>query len=194
MEKKLQSRDFGAVFTLLFPFIYIVLGALLLFVPDINTKVLAELLGALLLIAGAALIIRYFLRRSYLDMKAYGFSVGTLAAILGICTILKGDEVAGSLSLFLNICIMLTAIIKLQNAIQLKFMKSRAWIPVLCISLVFLLCTVLIIINPFSDSVRNTFTYIVLLCDGIAGFANSILLRTVSRKRNRALETGVIEV
>ncbi len=162
--------------------------------PEINNKVLAERLGAFLIIAGAALIIRYFLSRSYLDMRAYGFSIGTLAIVLGICVILKADDVANSLSVFLNICIMLTAIVKLQNAIQLKFLKSKLWIPVLCVSLAFLVCTVLIVLNPFSDSVRDTFTYIVLLCDGVAGFANAILLRTVTHKMEKSGMTDLQQV
>lgn len=182
------------LFALLFPVVYVILGVLLLFVPDINTKVLAELLGALLIIAGAALIIRYFIARSYLDMRAYGFSIGTLGIVLGICAILKAEDVASSLSVFLTICIMLTAIVKLQNAIQLKFLKSKLWIPVLCVSLVFLICTVLIVLNPFSDSVRNTFIYIVLLCDGVAGFANAILLRAVMKKAEKGGSTDLQQV
>lgn len=194
MEKKSLSNHNSVLFTLLFPVIYVLLGALLLFVPDINTKVLAELLGALLIVAGAALIIRYFLARSYLDMRAYGFSLGTLAIVLGVCAILKAQDVANSLSVFLNICIMLTAIVKLQNAIQLKFMKSKLWIPVLCVSLAFLICTVLIVLDPFSDSVRDTFTYIVLLCDGVASFANALVLRTVTHKMEKNGATDLTQV
>lgn len=195
MEKKSFANRNSTLFTLLFPIVYVLLGALLLFVPDINTKVLAELLGALLIVAGAALIIHYFLSRSYLDMRAYGFSIGMLAIVLGVCAILKAQDVANSLSVCLNICIMLTAIVKLQNAIQLKFLKSIFWIPVLCVSIAFLVCTVLIALNPFPDGVRDTFTYIVLLCDGVASFANALLLRTVTnRMEKRVMESALEKV
>lgn len=186
MEKRSWVKDGGAVFTLLLPIVYVVLGALLLFVPDINTKVFAELLGALLMIGGAGLIIHYFLTRSYLDMRAYGFSIGMLAVLLGICTIIRGETIAQSLSAFLNLCIMLTAIVKLQNAIQMKFLKSRLWIVMLCVSMAFLICTLIIAIDPFEQaSTRDTFTYVVLLCDGIASFVNCILLRVVARRFSR---------
>ena len=62
MNKKL-SMDLSAVFTFLFPVIYIVLGLLLLVVDEINTKVFAYLLGMAAMVLGAALIIQYFLRR-----------------------------------------------------------------------------------------------------------------------------------
>lgn len=193
MRKSLLSEQLGTVFTLLLPIIYIVLGALLLFVPDLNTKVFAELLGALLVIIGAALIIHYFLSRAYMDTNAYGFSIGALAIILGICVLVKSTDVANSLSVFLNVCIMLTAIIKLQNAIQLLFLRNKFWIPVLCVSVAFLVCTVLIAINPFTDDVRDTFTYVVLLCDGVASFANAVLLRIVMRRHFRSSRMDLVE-
>lgn len=195
MEKKSFMRDASAVFTFLLPIVYIVLGTILLFVQDINTKVLAELLGVLLLIVGAALVIHYFLTRSYLDMHSYGFSFGALAIVVGVCVIIRASAVAESLSVFLNLCIMMTAIIKLQNAIQLKFLKSRAWIPVLCVALAFLICTVLIVIDPFAKSTtRDMFTYIVLVCDGVATFANMIVLRIIMRRFHTGTSRDITRV
>lgn len=192
MRREPISRQLKTVFTFLLPIIYIVLAVLLLFIKGINTEIFAELLGAILLIMGAGMIIQYFLSHSYMDMNAYGFSIGALAIILGVCILIKSEAVANSLSVFLNICIMLTAIIKLQSAIQMKFLKSVMWIPVLCISLAFLTCTILIMAYPFEDAVRDKFTYIVLLCDGVISFANTILLRIVMRRyrdsENRDLE------
>ena len=193
MRRRPLSGQLRTVFTLLLPIIYIVLGVLLLFIKGINTEIFAELLGALLIVIGAGLIIYYFLSHAYLDMSAYGFSIGVLAVILGVCILIKSEAVGNSLSVFLNICIMLTAIIKLQNAIQLKFMKSVMWIPVLCVSLAFLTCTILITAYPFEDAVRDKFTYIVLLCDGVVSFANAILLRIVMSKKARTPQTDIVE-
>lgn len=186
MRKSLFGSQLGTVFTLLLPIIYIVIAVLLLF-SGIDTAIFAKLLGGLAIILGAAMIIQYFLTHAYLDTAAYGFSIGALAIVLGVCILIKSGDVAKSLSFLLNICIMLTAIVKLQNAIQLKFQRSVWWIPVLCVSLAFLVCTVLITVDPFTGddgdtSVRDLFTYIVLLCDGVVSFANALLLRIVMRR------------
>lgn len=195
MERRKDSKDFSLIFTLLFPVVYVVLGALLLFVEGISTQVFANLLGAVSIVAGAALIIQYFIRRSYLDMSSYNFSIGTFAVVIGLCIIIQSEAIADSLSVLLNLCIMLTAIIKVQNAIQLKFIKNIMWIPVLCISVAFLICTILIAINPFDDpDVRDTFTYIVLICDGVASFANSIMLRIIFRMKEKEGATDVTPV
>ena len=192
MEKTKFSKDLGMIFTLLLPVIYVVLGVLLLFVDGISTKVFANLFGAVAVVFGAAMIIHYFMRRGYLDMRAYGFSIGVFAVVIGICIMIKAQDIANSLSVLLNLCIMLTAIIKAQNAIQLKFAGSILWIPVLCISCAFLICTVLIAINPFKElSTRDTFTYVVLICDGVASFANSILVRIVFHKKAKESVTDI---
>lgn len=195
MRRRPMSGQLQTVFTLLLPIVYIVLGILLIFLRDkIKTETFALLLGAMMMIMGAALVIHYFLSRAYMDLNAYGFSIGTLAVVLGVCILIKSEEVGNILSVLLNICIMLTAIIKLQNAIQLKFMRSVMWIPVLCISLAFLACTVVITVNPFSETgVRDTFTYIVLLCDGVVSFANAILLRIVMRRPPQPPQTDLIQ-
>ena len=185
MRKGFFGSQLSTVFTLLLPIIYVVIAVLLLF-TGIDTVIFAKLLGGLAIIFGAAMMIQYFLTHAYFDAAAYGFSIGALAVVLGVCILIKNGDVAKSLSVLLNICIMLTAIIKLQNAIQLKFQRSVWWIPVLCVSLAFLVCTVLITVDPFTGddgntSVRDTFTYIVLLCDGVVSFANALLLRFVMR-------------
>ena len=186
-KKNPPSKEFGEIFMLFLPITYIVLGALLLFVPQMNTVVMAQMLGALMVLVGAAIVIRYFVRKSYLEPGSYGFSVGAFAVVLGIVCIIRSDAVGESLTVFLDLCIMLTAIIKLQNAIQLFFMKSKFWIPVLVVSLLFIGCTVVIAINPFADeTVQATFTHIVLLCDGIVSFANTILLRILGRKKAKS--------
>lgn len=192
MRRGMFFGQLGTIFNLLLPIIYIVLGILLLFIDGIEPKTFANLLGALMMVAGAALVIHYFLSHAYMDMGAYGFSIGMLAIILGICILIKSEEVGASLSVLLTICIMLTAIIKLQNAIQLKFLKNVMWIPVLCVSLAFLACTILITVNPFENNVRDTFTYIVLLCDGVVSFANAILLRIVMRRHVRSSQTDIV--
>ena len=178
-----NPKDRSELFMLFLPIFYIVIGALLLFVPQINTVVLAELLGALLVLVGAVFVIRYFLRQSYLDPKAFGFAFGAFAVVLGICMIIKADIVGDSITVFLDICIMLTAIVKLQNAIQLFAMKSKFWLPMLVISIIFIICTVLIMIDPFPEGVQAPFTHIVLICDGVVSFASTILLRVLHKKR-----------
>lgn len=192
MRKPRFEKDHGEIFMLLLPVVYLVLGILLLFFDSIKPSVLAQLLGAIMILFGAAFIIRYFIRHSYMDTSAYGFSLGAFAIILGVCVIIKSEAVGESLIVCLDICIMLTAIIKLQNAIQLIFMKSKFFIPVLVLSAAFIACTILIAVDVFHDAeVQNKFTYITMICDGVASFVITIVLRSKHRNKLRSEGPGM---
>ena len=176
--KDQNKHENNTVFAICQPIIYIVISVLLLFTSDkVDTTVFAYLLGAILIIGGAATIIRYFITKSYLKYNSYDFSVGVLAAILGIIIMIKAKNIAESFTVCLGIAIMLTAIVKLQNAIQLITIKSKMWVPVFIIAVLFIAASVIVLINPFTyTSAWEKFTYITLLADGIVGLAVSIYL------------------
>ena len=174
-------HDRGLLFSFLLPVVFLVIGLLLLF-TSIDTKIFAILIGAMLIIIGAAWTIRYFAEKQYMNLSSYGFSIGVLAILLGVCTIIKADFIATSLVIFLDICIMLTAIIQLQNAIQLKCLKSVLWIPVLCVAGIFIVCSVLIALVPFEEQVLKTFTYITLAADGLVGFIIAFGMNRLRKK------------
>jgi len=189
--QKSFMQDRGLLFSFLLPIVFLIIGILLLF-TSIDTKVFAILIGAVLIIVGSAWTIRYFAEKNYLNLSSYGFSVGILAVLLGICAIIRAEPIAQSLVIVLDICIMLTSIIQLQNAIQLKCLKSVLWIPVLCVACIFIVCSVLIALVPFEEQVQKTFTYIVLAADGLVGF---IIAFGMNRMRKKLAEqtTSVVE-
>ncbi len=125
-------------------------------------------ISVVLVIIGIILIVKYFLEESYKNLNQYGFSIGVFLVIIGVCTLVKNQEMAKSFQLYIGVCILLSAIIKLQNAMDLKALKDRTWGVICVVSLVIVVCAVLIIMNPFSD--RNyeiALTYFSLLFDGI---------------------------
>ena len=74
----------------------------------------------------------FFLEESYKNLNQYGFSIGVFLVIIGVCTLVKNQEMAKSFQLYIGVCILLTAIIKLQNAMDLKALKDRTWGSHLC--------------------------------------------------------------
>lgn len=182
-----QNREL--LVSILVPIVFIVLGVLLLF-TSIDTKIFAIMLGAMLIIIGAAWIIRFFLGKTYLNLSSYRFSIGTLALLLGVCFIIKADFIAASLTFFLNVCIMLSATILLQNAIQLKAHKSVLWIPVLAVACILIVCSILIALVPFEENALKLFTYITLIADGVIGLVIVFGMQRL-RKRVSAQTTAV---
>ena len=176
--KDQNKHENNTVFAICQPIVYIVISVLLLFTSDkVDTTVFAYLLGAILIIGGAAIIIKYFVTKSYFIYNSYDFSAGVLAVILGIIAMIRAQDIAESFTVCLGIAIMLTSIIKLQNSIQLFTIKNKMWIPVFGIAVIFIAASVIVLVDPFSyTSTWERYTYILLLIDGIVGLAVNIYL------------------
>ena len=166
-KEKKESSFLNRLFTGV-SLVYLLLGVLLIVIPDLQMEYVCYGISVVLVIIGIILIVKYFLEESYKNLNQYGFSIGVFLVIIGVCTLVKNQEMAKSFQLYIGVCILLTAIIKLQNAMDLKALKDRTWGVICVVSLVIVVCAVLIIMNPFSN--RNyeiALTYFSLLFDGI---------------------------
>ena len=112
--------------------VYLLLGVLLIVIPDLQMEYVCYGISVVLVIIGIILIVKYFLEESYKNLNQYGFSIGVFLVIIGVCTLVKNQEMAKSFQLYIGVCILLTAIIKLQNAMDLKALKDRTW-GVICV-------------------------------------------------------------
>lgn len=166
-KEKKESSFLNRLFTGV-SLVYLLLGVLLIVIPDLQMEYVCYGISVVLVIIGIIVIVKYFLEESYKNLNQYGFSIGVFLVIIGVCTLVKNQEMAKSFQLYIGVCILLTAIIKLQNAMDLKALKDRTWGVICVVSLVIVVCAVLIIMNPFSN--RNyeiALTYFSLLFDGI---------------------------
>lgn len=162
--------------------IYLVLGLAMLFVPKIKEVYIVYMICAVLIAFGILTIVRYFTDGRFLDPGEYGFSGGVLAVIAGFCILIRSSQVAESFGLFLGICILLTAVIKLQNAADLNAMKNRSWPIFLILALVFLVLAVLVILDLFSWREKQmNIIYVILAADGAVGLFSTIYMMIASR-------------
>ena len=129
------------------------------------------------MVFGIVMIVKYFLTGSYRDIGKYGFSAGVLCVLIGVLMLVRTNEIAVYFSLFLGICILLTAIIKLQNAVDLKSMHNKGWFVFLLIALVFLAAAILIVLNPGGKvSQYKDVVYYILIADGVISIISPIYL------------------
>lgn len=185
--KKQESS--GTLMILFMAIINIVLGIVMLTVEQIQLKNLCYIFTAFLVIFGVGLIVKYFLTESYKNINQYGFSVGILLILLGMCALLKTDELAKNFSVLLGIWLLVSAIIKLQYALDLKALEDFVWAVLLAVAAVMAVCAVLIIVNPFPNNTHLTyFTYIVLIIDGAFSLFATAYLAFRIRKYDKAME------
>lgn len=162
--------------------IYILFGLAMVFIPQFKEVYIIYLAGAILVIYGIILIVRYFLNGSYRDIGKYGFSGGVLSVLSGICMLVRSDEISPYFSLFLGICILLTAVIKLQNAVDLKGLGNQAWFVFLIIAVLFLAAAIAIVLDPMGKmSANKDYIYYVLIADGAVNIISTLYLAIAIR-------------
>ncbi|MCI5493031.1 MAG: DUF308 domain-containing protein [Lachnospiraceae bacterium] len=153
------------------------LGLVLLFVPQIQILTVIYLLGGVFIITGIVFIVQYFLKEAYRNMNQYGFSAGTLLVILGSCMMVRAGQVAEYFILGMGIFLLIAAVIKLQNALDLKALGERIWVLFCLLAAAIAVCALIIILDPFTQPAdRNHFTYIILVADGVFTLISMLFL------------------
>lgn len=118
------AGNIAIVFTSL---LLIALGTIMLMFQQVKVVYFCYGAGGCLLVWGIWLISRYFLRKEFQKTTNYGFSVGTLVVILGAVDLMRAEDVAQSLSIYLGIVVLIEGVVMLQNTIQLKNLKGSYW-------------------------------------------------------------------
>ena len=181
LEKAKRKSSGGSIFNTGYVIaaecMFLLMGALLLFVPQIQIIHICYGLSGVLVFVGIIQIVHYFLAESYRNMNEYGFAIGVLGVILGMCALVRVQAIANSFPLVLGIFLLLTAIIKLQYAMDLKSMKDPVWVAAIILAALLIAGAVCVIINPFKDpELHKLVTYYLLLVDGVVGIISNIYL------------------
>lgn len=186
-ENGKKSVGIGTGFVIGVSIIYILFGLAMLFVPQFKEVYIIYIAGVILVIYGIILIVKYFMTGSYRDIGKYGFSIGVLSMLIGICMFVRSEQISVYFSLFLGACVLLTSVIKLQNAVDLKSIGNPAWFVFLIIAIVFLAASIAIVLDPMGKvSAHAEYIYYVLTADGAVNIISTaflaIAIRTSGKK------------
>lgn len=158
----------GTIFLAAVAVLFILVGCVMLFVDGMQELYLIYMISALLIALGIGLIVKYFVTEAYRSMHDYGFSGGALVVILGGCALARARQMTTQIGAFVGLLVLAVAVVMLQQAMQLHIMRKKAWIPVLAISLVTLLSSVLLLFDLQSVTGKvKGFAYWVLLTSGV---------------------------
>lgn len=172
-----KSGIFGTTEVIIASCISIILGVALLFVPQIQIITICYSISTVMVAAGIIFIVKYFLAEGYLNMNEYGFSIGVLMVVLGMCALVREEQVAAFFILCIGGFVLISGIIKLQYSMALKIVEDKLWIVLLFVSFIIMGLAIAIILNPFSSKdTLQTFTYYILIIDGILSIVCNIYL------------------
>lgn len=143
MLKNWKVQEIGGAVTLL------ICGLVLLLMPELTLVTIANVIGILVIMIGAFFLIGYFLRKE-LAAGNNDLIKGLVIVCIGIFICVKSELVVSVLPVVLGIGVVLSGILKLQHAFDLKRMGFDTWVRIGLTAAVNIFIGLIVILNPFS--------------------------------------------
>ncbi len=167
--------------------VYFAVGIVLIFRADTLTAVVC-MIGCGLVILGVFRVVQYLRNNSHMNPQNYDFSIGVLMVILGVLLLVQNQAVSKWLPHLLAVCVVITSVMKMQNALALQRMKDENWTLFFLMAVVTLIlsCVILFWKKKFvsENGEINLYVPIVLLVDGLFDLINMFRLGSRMKKMN----------
>ena len=142
---------------------YIVIGMLLLIMPETSLLWICNIFGVVVLVTGIVCLIQYARIRGTGFTAPFMLVGGVITAGLGIFTLAKPQVVTSFLPVVFGIFIVVDGLSRIGTAIDLAKRKGQKWWLLLLFSIVSVALGVLLVLHPFDAAVS-----VVMLCHGAA--------------------------
>ena len=182
--------------TMLLSIAYIVIGMLLLIMPEASLLWICNAFGVVVLVTGIVCLIQYARIRGTGFTAPFMLVGGVITAGLGIFTLAKPQVVASFLPVVFGIFIVVDGVSRVGTAIDLAKRKGQKWWMLLLLSIVSVGLGVLLLLHPFDAAVSVVMLCGVLLI--VEGALNlgcvlyaAMELRTLDRMANAAVNAAM---
>ena len=112
--------------------------------------------------------------------------------ILGICGVVRAEQMAGAFIVILGIVLLLSGIIVMQHSLDLRRMNDVIWIPTIIIACIILLAGIMVTIQPMPQKIKyELIVWWMLLISSILGLIINIytIIRvSLFKKKEKKLE------
>ena len=138
---------------------YIVIGMMLLIMPQTSLLWICYAFGAVVLITGIVCLIQYARIRGTGFTAPFMLVGGVITVGLGIFTLAKPQVVASFLPIVFGIFIVVDGLSRIGSAIDLAKRKGQKWWVLLLLSIVSVALGILLVLHPFGAAVS-----VVMVC------------------------------
>ena len=175
---------------------YIVIGMMLLIMPQTSLLWICYAFGAVVLITGIACLIQYARIRGTGFTAPFMLVGGVITAGLGIFTLAKPQVVASFLPVVFGIFIVVDGLSRIGSAIDLAKRKGQKWWVLLLLSIVSVALGILLVLHPFGAAVSLVMVCgILLIVEGAMNLGcilyAAMELRTLDRMATAAANAAM---
>lgn len=153
MKKRLKSTTDPWV---LASCISILAGILLIFFPTTALRAVCYLFGGALFVVGAGNVLSYVLnllgKEAYQYSPQYKLVFGIVMVGLSILAFVKTTWIVSVIPVLLGVIIVVSGIVKLQHALDLRWIGYDGWLPILFLAAMSLILGGVMLFNPFDTA------------------------------------------
>lgn len=128
-------------------FALVVLGTLLIIWPEIMIKIVAYLVGTFFIVKGGFQIINYFVEKGQRDYFNNGLLAGVVSVLIGIATLIIGEDIAGIFRVIIGIVIIYESLVRINTATKLASAGINDWKYLTVLSLIMLVLGIFVTFN-----------------------------------------------
>ena len=166
---------------------YIVIGMMLLVMPQTSLLWICYAFGAVVLITGIVCLVQY---------APFMLVGGVITACIGVFTLVRPQVVASFLPVVFGIFIVVDGLSRIGTAIDLAKRKGQKWWLLLLLSLVSVALGVVLVLHPFDAAIGVTMLCgILLIVEGALNLGcvlyAAMELRTLDRMANAAASAAM---
>ena len=159
----------------------LILGLFLFFKSGATLIAISYFIGAILLAIGIIAIVR-FIRNSNKDIfNQLNIVYGVISIVAGLFLITIPEAIGSAIPIVVGIIVIISSSMKVQQALVLKNMGNKYFLPTLITAILCLVCGVIILFNPFKSAVVVTkIIGLFIAIYAILDLVNTIILRKSS--------------
>ena len=150
----------------------IILGILFIVFRDTMVHILAYIVGVFFIVKGGFQIINYFMEKGQNDFLNNGLLSGVVSVLIGIASLVIGDDIAHVFRVIIGIIIIYESIVRINTSTKLASAQVGAWRYILIISLAML---VLGMIITFVEGAGAALVGWVMVITGIIGVVGDVM-------------------
>ena len=144
LSSNLKKSAWSAIFesTML-----IILGILFVVWPDTMVRVIAYIIGVLLILKGIFDIATYFYNKGQFDFSNNNLIYGAVIVIIGIVSIIAGENIAQVFRIIIGIIIIYESLVRIGTATRMSSAGVSAWKYVLILAIIMLALGIFVTFN-----------------------------------------------
>ena len=169
------------IFSIISAIITIIVGIVLLFLPNLSNKVVGIITGVIFIIFGITTAYKY-LKRDGAKIYSLNLVFAILYLILGLVIIIFPFSVIEFVTVCLGLFLVVNGATEINCGLWLKRGGSKAWLVTLVAGILLVILGIMIVFNPFTAFALTQITGAFLIISGIINLSDAITFKTKAKE------------